>query len=60
MGLGDMVDKAKDLASENADSVKEGIEKAADFVDDKTGGEYSEQIDTGADKAKEAVDKLDD
>ncbi|MCB1246643.1 MAG: antitoxin [Acidimicrobiia bacterium] len=60
MGLGDMMDKAKDLASENADTVKEGIDKAADFVDEKTGGSYTDQIDEGADKAKELVDGLDD
>jgi MT0933-like antitoxin protein len=60
VGIGDFVDKAKDLAADNADKVKEGIDSAADLVDDKTGGKYSGQVDTGADAAKDAVDKLSD
>ena len=30
--------KAQDLTKENAPKMKEGIDKAADFVKDKTGG----------------------
>lgn len=60
MGIGDFVDKAKDLAGEHEDEVKEAIDKAADFVDDKTGGKYSDQVETGAEKAKELVEGLTD
>ena len=60
MGVGDFVDKAKDLAAENEDAVKEGIDKAADIADDKTGGKYTDQIDDGAEKAKDFVEGLDD
>lgn len=60
MGIGDFVDKAKDLASDNADKVKDGIDKGADFADEKTGGKFSGQIDTGAEKAKDVVDGLAD
>lgn len=56
MGL---LDKAKDLVSGNKDQVKGGIDKAADLVDDKTGNQHSDKIDTVADKAKDAIDKLD-
>ncbi len=56
MGL---LDKAKDLVSGNKDQVKDGIDKAADFADDKTGNQHSDKIDTVADKAKDALDKLD-
>jgi hypothetical protein len=56
MGL---LDKVKDLVSGNKDQVKGGIDKAADLVDDKTGNQHSDKIDTAADKAKDAVDKLD-
>ena len=58
MGIGDYVDKAKDLAAGNSDKVKEGIDKGADMADDKTGGKYSGQIDQGTDAAKDAVDGL--
>ena len=60
MGIGDFVDKAKDLASEHEKEVGEGIDKAADLVDEKTEGKYSDQIDQGAEKAKEYVEDLDD
>lgn len=60
MGIGDFVDKAKDMAVDNKDTVKDGIEKAADVVDDKTGGKFSDQVDQGADAAKDAVDNLAD
>ena len=60
MGIGDFVDKAKDLASENEDAVKDGIDKAADFADEKTGGQHSEHIDKGAEAAKDFVEDLDD
>ncbi|MEN8040290.1 MAG: antitoxin, partial [Actinomycetota bacterium] len=59
MGFSDLVDKAKGLISGNKDSVKDGIDQAADVADDKTGGQHSEHIDKGADMAKDQVDNLD-
>jgi hypothetical protein len=59
MGIGDFVDKGKDLVSGNSEKAKDGIDKGADVADDKTGGQYSDQIDKGADAAKDAVDGLD-
>jgi hypothetical protein len=58
MGFSDWFKKAKDTAADNKDTVTEGIDKTADMADDKTGGQYSEQIDTGADKAKDVVEGL--
>jgi hypothetical protein len=49
MGL---FDKAKQLADQHADKVEDAIDKAADAVDEKTGGKYAEHIDKGADAAK--------
>ena len=49
MGL---FDKAKDLAGQHADKVGDAIDKAADMVDEKTGGKYADQIDKGAEAAK--------
>lgn len=46
MGL---FDKAKDFAGDNPDKVDQGVEKAGDLVDDKTGGKHSEQVDKGQD-----------
>jgi hypothetical protein len=37
-------DKAKDALSEHSAQVATGIDKAGDFVDEKTGGKYVEQV----------------
>lgn len=47
------LDKAKDLAEQHDDKVDQGLEKAGDFADQKTGGKYDEQIDKGVDTAQE-------
>jgi hypothetical protein len=51
MGIGDMVNKAKDLAADHPDQVDSGIDKAGDAVDARTGGQHVSQVD----KAQEAV-----
>ncbi|HWC11486.1 MAG TPA: antitoxin [Acidimicrobiales bacterium] len=53
MGL---FDKAKDLAQDHADKIDGAIDKAADAVDEKTGGKYSDKIDKAAGAAKNALD----
>ena len=60
MGISDFIDKAKDLVSGNKEKVKEGIDKAAEVVDEKTDGKYSDNVDQGAEAAKDAVDNLDE
>lgn len=50
--------KAEDLADQHEDKIVDGIDKAADVIDDKTGGKHSDKIDQGADKAKDAVRKM--
>jgi hypothetical protein len=52
------MDKAKGMLKGNQDKVNDGVDKAADLADDKTGGKYSDHIDTGAEKAKDVVDDL--
>ena len=48
-------DKAKDALSEHSEHVDTGIEKAGDFVDDKTESKYAEQVDKGQDFAADRV-----
>lgn len=55
MGL---FDKVKKTLSGNADKVAEGVDKATDVVDDKTGGKYTDKLDKVDEKAAEALDKL--
>ncbi len=57
MGL---FDKVKKLAEEHSDKVEGAVDKAAELVDEKTGGRYSEQIESGSEKAKQAVADLGD
>ncbi|MGH8829376.1 MAG: antitoxin [Jiangellaceae bacterium] len=55
MGIDEIKDKASELLSEHGDKIEEGLDKAADFVDDKTGGKHSEHIDAAVDKAKDFI-----
>jgi hypothetical protein len=48
-------DKLKGAVKGHGDKVGEGLDKAADVADEKTGGKHSEHIDTGVDKAKEQL-----
>jgi MT0933-like antitoxin protein len=50
-----ILDKAKDLLAQNADKVETAIDKAGEFVDDKTQGKYSDAIHNVAEEAKKAV-----
>ncbi len=47
------IDKAKDIANDHDKQVDEGIEKAGDQVDERTGDKYSSQIDKGVHQAQE-------
>jgi hypothetical protein len=53
MGL---FDKAKDLAHDHADKLDGVIDKAAEVVDEKTGGKYADKVDKAADAARNALD----
>lgn len=55
-----ILDKVKGLVGKHEDKAKEGVDKVADVVDDKTGGKHTEKIEDAADKAKDAIDKLAD
>ncbi|MFD4634367.1 antitoxin [Streptomyces sp. NPDC058284] len=51
-------DKVSDLAQQHGDKIDQGLEKAAKVVDEKTKGKYSDKIQAGTGKAKDAVDRL--
>ena len=55
MGL---LDSIKNALGGNADKVKDGIDKAGDMIDDKTGGKYSDKIDMAEEKAGEVIDQM--
>ena len=51
-------DKAKDLLNQHNDKVDQGIEKAANLIDEKTGRKHSDQIGQATQRAKDAVDDV--
>lgn len=57
--LDSMKEKFSGLFGNKGKEVGGAVDKAADVADDKTGGKYTEQIDTGADKVKDTLDSLD-
>ena len=49
------LDKAKGLLSQNADKIETAIDKAGQFVDDKTHGKYSDTIHKVQEEAKKVA-----
>jgi hypothetical protein len=47
------MDKAKDAADDHDKQVDEGLEKAGDQIDSRTGDKHSSQIDKGVDEAQQ-------
>ncbi|MEU6477838.1 antitoxin [Streptomyces sp. NPDC047017] len=56
--LGPAKDKVSDLAQRHGGSIEQGLDRAAKAVDERTKGKYSDKINAGTGKAKEAVDRL--
>ncbi|WAL99503.1 antitoxin [Streptomyces sp. Je 1-369] len=48
-----VMDKLKQMLKGHEDKAGQGIDKAGDFVDDRTQGKYSSQVDTAQDKLKD-------
>jgi hypothetical protein len=57
------LDKAKakltKAVDDHGDKIADGIDKAGDVVNEKTGGKHADKIDTATDKARDALDSLD-
>ena len=53
------MDKVKGMLGGHADHAHQGIDKAGDVVDDKTGGKYAQHVDKGQDAAKDALGQQD-
>lgn len=51
----ELKDKARDAVGAHGDKVDEGVDKAGQFLDEKTGNKHSDQIREGGDKAKEGL-----
>ncbi|MFF1833095.1 antitoxin [Streptomyces sp. NPDC058231] len=51
-------EKVGDLAQQHGAKIDHGIEKAARTVDQKTKGKYTDKIESGTQKAKDAIERL--
>lgn len=51
--------KIGDLVDKNSDKIADGMDKAGNFLDSKTGGKHSDKIETGKGKLRDALDGLD-
>jgi hypothetical protein len=56
MGLLDIFKRSKKTAEQQGDQIADGVDKATDVADDKTGGKYTEHLE----KADDMADKLRD
>lgn len=50
--MSDFMNKAKDFADQHDKQVDQGLEKAGDQADKRTGGKYGDQLDKGVDQAQ--------
>ena len=50
--MSDFLSKAGDFADKHDKQVDQGLEKAGDAVDQRTGGKHADQIDRGVDEAQ--------
>jgi hypothetical protein len=51
--------KATEAVDKHGDKIAQGIDKAAEAVDTKTGGKHHDKVAKGRQSAKDALDKLD-
>jgi MT0933-like antitoxin protein len=52
-----IMDKVKSLLGQHSDQAKGAVGKAGDAVDERTGGKYASQVDTGQDQADKFIDQ---
>ncbi|GAA2643701.1 antitoxin [Streptomyces lunalinharesii] len=50
-----VLDKLKELLKGHEDQAGKGVDKAGDYVDERTQGKYQSQVDTAQDKLKEQL-----
>jgi flagellar hook-basal body complex protein FliE len=55
-----LLDKLKGLVKERETQIRTAVDKAGDFVDDKTKGKYHDKIAKAGEKADQAIDKVTD
>ncbi|MGO4955668.1 antitoxin [Luteococcus sp. Sow4_B9] len=57
-GEGSSADKARDAINQHEAKIDQGIDKAGDAVDGRTGGQYADKVDQGQDFLKDKTGNL--
>ncbi|MEV7386021.1 MULTISPECIES: antitoxin [unclassified Streptomyces] len=52
-----VLDKLKDLLKGHEDQARQGVEKAGDAFDERTGNKYRSQVDTAQKQADDYIDR---
>lgn len=55
MGIGDMVNKAKNLAQDNSEQAEKGIDALAEQVKDRVPDQHDSKVDDAADAARDQL-----
>ena len=51
-----VIDKLKDMVKGHPDQAHQGVQKAGDLADKKTGNKYASQVDSAQQKADQQID----
>ncbi|MQY02778.1 antitoxin [Actinomadura macrotermitis] len=51
------VDKVKEMLGQHGDKAKQGVEKAGDMFDQRTGGKHADKVDKAQEQAGKYIDK---
>ena len=54
-----IVDKVKQMLGQNPDKARQGVERAGDMFDERTGGKYADKVDRVQEKAGDYIDRGD-
>ena len=53
--MSDFIQKAKDFVTGHPDQADQGLDKAEELINERTGGTHADKIDQGADKVREGL-----
>jgi hypothetical protein len=53
--MSDWIDKAKDFIKGHPEQAGQGLDKAEELINERTGGKYADQLDQGTDKVREGL-----
>jgi hypothetical protein len=52
-----VLDKVKEMLGKQPDKAKQGVEKAGDMFDQRTGGKYADKVDKAQQKGSDYIDR---